>query len=271
MAKTLIKHASIWRWRSAIASDGFVLENGFVLIENGFISKVSDDVRELEAIEAGHIDQVIHAHGALLLPGLIDSHIHVGLLGESQFYIDCRNCSTIDEMVALFNDKLVELADLPFLVGYNWDQSVLGRYPTRHDLDKVKTDKPIFVWRACWHIGVCNSRALHLCGLLDHTLSVYTPLPVQGGSVDLEEETKLPSGILRERAVEPLVAALQKHKTPQQQRVFLQTGLRICSQAGLTCVQSNDEACLQVYREMQEELPLRVLLTIPHTDLPTAP
>ncbi|RYG99250.1 hypothetical protein EON65_50455, partial [archaeon] len=92
---------------------------------------------------------------------------------------------------------------------------------------------------------------MHLCGHLDHTLSVYTPIPVQGGSVDLDEETQLPSGILRERAVEPLVAALQRHKTLQQQRVFLQTGLGLCSERGLTCVQTNDEGCLQVYREMQ--------------------
>ena len=47
-------------------------------------------------------------------------------------------------------------------------QTSFGRYPTRHDLDAAcpgnrsaasgdHDDTPVFLWRACWHIGVGNT------------------------------------------------------------------------------------------------------------------
>ena len=33
--------------------------------------------------------------------------------------------------------------DLPWIQGVQWDQSKLGIYPTRFDLDSIDTDKPV--------------------------------------------------------------------------------------------------------------------------------
>lgn len=78
-----------------------------------------------------------------------------------------------------------------------------------------------------------------------------------------------PNGILKERAVEPLMAAFGQHKTAEQSRLFLETGLRLAVVAGLTAVQTNDPASLDIYTTLCQEnrLPCRVLLTPLQTEL----
>lgn len=76
--------------------------------------------------------------------------------------------------------------------GINWDQSKLGRYPDRKDLDSLQLQKPVqqyyhtytyihtyhvyiykkvFLWRACLHIGVANTLALSVAGFIDSSVS----------------------------------------------------------------------------------------------------
>jgi predicted amidohydrolase YtcJ len=68
-------------------------------------------------------------------------------------------------------------------------QTDLTRYPTRYDIDEVVSDRPVFLWRACWHIGVANSSALRLSNV-DLT---QTSFEVEGGSVDTDENG--PTGV----------------------------------------------------------------------------
>lgn len=71
-----------------------------------------------------------------------DSHIHVSLLGESQHYVNLSSCHSIETIITALQLKIAEEPDLPFYIGFNWDQTVLGRCPYRHDLDDL-TDKPV--------------------------------------------------------------------------------------------------------------------------------
>lgn len=130
----------------------------------------------------------------------------------------------------------------------------------------------MFLWRACWHIGVANTAALQLADLHiskqlgELSFDVATKqhvVTVQGGAIDYNTLSLLPTGMLRERAVEPVVNAIAKHKTPLLQRQFIQEGLDICLRKGLTAVHTNDERSLEIYYELQREgkLPIRVLLT----------
>ena len=50
-----------------------------------------------------------------------------------------------------------------WVIGILWAQQELGRYPTAADLDAAVSDRPVFLWRACWHIGCGNSMALAKC------------------------------------------------------------------------------------------------------------
>jgi predicted amidohydrolase YtcJ len=81
-----------------------------------------------------------------------------------------------------------------------------------------------------------------------------------GGEVELDEQG-IPTGLLKERAVEPLLASFANLQTSEQRRVFLIEGLKQCLAHGLTCVQTNDEAAYDIYMSLLQDLPTRVLLT----------
>lgn len=91
---------------------------------------------------------------------------------------------------------------------------------------------------------------------------------MDGGELDVDAEGQ-PTGILKERAVEPVINALAKFKSHEHRLRFLKEGMDLCVKAGLTSVQSNDEGCLEAYQELQREqsLPLRVMLTPVHAEL----
>lgn len=84
-----------------------------------------------------------------------------------------------------------------------------------------------------------------------------------GGAVDYDTTTFLPTGILRERACEPMMAALSKYKTRDAYIQFVREGLQVCLRKGITCVHTNDEHSLSIYQQLQAQqaLPIRVLLT----------
>lgn len=72
-----------------------------------------------------------------------DSHIHIGLFGESQHYVNLEECKSIEDLCEKLIAGSKNEPDLPFVIGFNWDQSKLGRLPTRQDLDSLPINKPV--------------------------------------------------------------------------------------------------------------------------------
>lgn len=72
----------------------------------------------------------------------VDSHIHVAMLGESLHYVNLIDCFSIEAMIDKIREKLQCEPTLPFVVGFNWDQTKLGRMPTRSDIDNI-SEKPV--------------------------------------------------------------------------------------------------------------------------------
>lgn len=72
----------------------------------------------------------------------VDSHIHVAMLGESLHYVNLAECYSIESLVCSIQEKIRKEPHLPFIVGYNWDQTKLGRMPSRKDIDHI-TSKPV--------------------------------------------------------------------------------------------------------------------------------
>jgi predicted amidohydrolase YtcJ len=136
---------------------------------------------------------------------------------------------------------------------------MLGALPSRHDLDKVVNDRPVFLMRTCWHIGVANTLALTQSGI-DVDVGVGK---MEGGEADVDAEGRL-TGVLREDARQ-LIKRKPASKAFQKQCVL--DGLNQCVRSGLTSVQTNDwggeVSVLDLYRELESEgtLPVRVHLT----------
>ena len=262
----ILKNVERWKWRLDCGEgiSGESVPDSWVHIDNGVVIAVGTG--EVPDIAVPCID----GGGKLLLPGLIDSHIHVAGLGESTYFVQLDGCKSIADLQTRIQQHRAENPSLSWIQGTHWDQSDIGGYPSRFDLDAISgcSDVPMLLWRACWHIAVLNTKAMQLCGLLDASgeLCAHFKQP-EGGVVDVIEENgrMKATGILRERAVEGAVAAMGS-KSHDERKQFIRDGLKACLDCGLTAVQTNDEGCYRVYQEMNAEeggdrLPMRVFLT----------
>jgi predicted amidohydrolase YtcJ len=96
----------------------------------------------------------------------------------------------------------------------------------------------------------------------DNSLTIV-PYEISGGEIDYNIIDHYPTGILRERAVEPLIAAFNQYRDTTSLTRFIEEGLDKCRRVGLTTVHTNDEDSYAIYHHLQtqQKLPLRVLLT----------
>lgn len=254
----LIYNAHLWRWESSTGSSelhqGSAVKGWFRINENGRIFDLTytdEDCPLISTCKNGY-----DAKGQLVIPGPHDAHIHVEGLGESAFFVNLSACRSIEDLQRTVKSHAEKCSDLPWIVGVLWDQTDLGRFPNRADIDAVCPDRPVFLWRACWHIGVANSAALRAASIdLDQTVFV-----VPGGEVEVDATG--PTGILKERATERIVAAIGTKSFADKKR-FIETGLDLCRRKGLTACQTNDEDSLEVYLQLEKEnaLPVRIFLT----------
>lgn len=141
--------------------------------------------------------EIIDLKGNTLVPGFIDSHLHISIYGSNCVSISCKdkNMRTIQDLLQAIKVKARQTPKGHWIRawGYNEDNFSDKRFPTKEELDDVTTDHPIIITRTCAHISVVNSPALRI-GNIDRN----TPDPI-GGKIE-RTETGEPSGLLLENA-----------------------------------------------------------------------
>jgi predicted amidohydrolase YtcJ len=230
-----------------------------IAVRNGKIVAVGSNGKVRKLI--GSETKVIDAKGITVLPGLVDCHVHMLGFGLFLRSLDLRNVQSIRELQKKLHEYAQRNPERPWILGGRWDQErfVEKRYPTRWDLDKAVSDKPVLLTRVCGHLGVANSKALQAAKVTKETV-------VQGGKVDLNESTGQPTGIVRENAFELMRKAVPKPTF----RDLEEASLLACQKAvesGLTEVHWIVESAAEI-RSIQElnskgKLPLRVYMGIP--------
>jgi predicted amidohydrolase YtcJ len=106
--------------------------------------------------------------GRWVLPGLIDAHLHLARSVLAPLGVDLNGVTSVRALVARVRRRLEGGRHEP-LLGWGWDQERFSerRWPSRDDLDKLPTDRPIVLHRHCLHAAVVNSAALEMVGLDD--------------------------------------------------------------------------------------------------------
>ncbi len=199
-----------------------------LLVEGGRV--VVAGTRDAVLRAKGTGTEVENLHGRLVVPGLIDLHMHLvdtTLLREGA---DLHGVRSLAELAARVGASLGGPGAEP-VFGYGWDQENLAerRYPTRDDLDRISSDRPLVLFRVCSHVAVVNSAALDRLGLDDRS-----PNP-PGGELGRDGAGRL-NGLLFEEAlggVWPLLARRAAAVEPAVVRT-----LDYAASVGLTTVAS---------------------------------
>jgi predicted amidohydrolase YtcJ len=135
--------------------------------------------------------------GQAVLPGFIDSHIHLAGYGFSLQRVDLHPARTLADAVALVADVVARHAPGAWVLGRGWETHAWpeGRLPTRADLDPVSPRHPVALSSKDGHLLWVNSLALRLAGVGPDT----PDLP--GGEI-VRDKSGQPTGVLKERATD---------------------------------------------------------------------
>lgn len=159
---------------------------------------------------AGPATRLIDLHGRVLMPGLIDGHMHP--LEGGTVLLKCNlkyERLTVKQMQARLQQCLEDSAASEpdaWLEVVSWFREAMvpnGVATTRADLDALKTRRPIFVMSSFGHTALVNTRALTMAGI-----DAKTPDPL-GGRIE-HDGTGAPTGILEDAAYQSLIALLPK-------------------------------------------------------------
>jgi len=267
---------AVGRIAPAAAPDHLLLNGRFVtmdprrpraeavaLRDGKFLAVGSTD--EMAAL-AGDRTTVTDLGGHTVLPGLIDAHIHGVSSGRINLYsVDCA-VPTLAELKERILRRAREIAPGGWITGDKYDDTKfdLGRPLLRGDLDDVTRDHAVVITHVGGHDCFVNSRALELA-----KISEGTPDP-DGGRIDRAAGSRVPNGILREKAMD-LVVKLVPPASREENRKAAVWQLREFAKAGLTAIHDADASIEDVRAYMDAalagELPIRVYLMVQFAEL----
>ena len=221
-----------------------VLRNGQIVTACGDKIVEAMAVRANRVCAVGHDDdllplagprtEVVDLGGRTVVPGINDSHMHIGYFGAVRppLAVDVgfpAVRSIADVVDAVGSARPVN----GWVKGNGWDIGYLedaspDRLPNRYDLDKASPDVPVALRDFSGHQLWVNSRALELAG-------IYTATPDPTDGVIVRDDRRRPTGLLRE-AAGALVGRLVPPLTDIELDQALDTVREIVHAEGITSV-----------------------------------
>jgi len=146
----------------------------------------------------GKNTKTIDLKGKTVVPGFIDTHIHVADFGRTLAWLDLKGAASIRALQTLVKEKAAKTAKGKWILGSGWNQETFKekRFPTRHDLDVAAPDNPVILYHQLGRTGAANSKALELAGVTKDTV-----VP-KDGAIERNPETCEPTGILQGNATD---------------------------------------------------------------------
>ena len=165
-------------------------------VTNGRFSAVGSNAEIRKLASPG--TKVVDLKGMTVTPGFNDVHLHpTGIYDESSPYytpwLGPEKVHNMDELIAALKAKADKTPKGQLVSGTRYQDTKLGRHPTRYDLDKASTEHPISISHSSGHIIVVNSYILNASGITKETKDP------PGGSFDRDPDGT-PNGVIREAA-----------------------------------------------------------------------
>ncbi|MCJ7716650.1 MAG: amidohydrolase family protein, partial [Anaerolineales bacterium] len=192
--------------------------------------------------------RIIDLGGRIVLPGLIDSHLHLRQYAETLQYIHCET-GTKEECLQRVKEQALITPPGEWIRGHGWNHNFwTDGYGTANELDLITPDNPVYLTGKSLHVSWANSRALIAAGINQDTADP------PGGSI-MRDDQGDPTGILFEyavRLIENIIPApsveASAEKIRQAQQSLWEMGLtgvhdfdqELCYQALLTLLQREE-------------------------------
>jgi predicted amidohydrolase YtcJ len=238
-----------------------------VAITRNRIAKVGNNIEISKLIDDKTV--VLDLKGKTVLPGLIDTHIHVADYGRCLMWLDLTPANSLKDLKNLVTEKAKNMLPGKWIIGQGWNESRFSesRMPSILDLDEAAKDNPVILYREAAMICAVNSLALKLSSVNEQTV-----IP-QGGSVDKDPGTGKLTGILRDTATTLVWQAVPE---PTEGELLMATAFACQKifQAGITSldwlvISESEISIIQKLHEMKQ-LMFRVNVVVPESLLEKA-
>lgn len=237
-----------------------------VAIKENRILKVGS-TQEIEKL-CGKETKVINLNGKTVVPGLIDTHIHVADFGRCLMWLDLTSAGSIKDLQSLLKEKSKQTPAGKWIVGRGWNENQFKekRLLSLKDLDAASPDNPVILYHGAAYICAANTKALAKAGVTNQTTAP------SGGSIDKTATNEL-TGIFRGSATN-LVWQAVAEPTLEELTNAAALACQQIVQAGITSVDwiilsENELSLIQTLHE-QGKLPIRVNMIVPHKLLKNA-
>jgi predicted amidohydrolase YtcJ len=186
-ATLVVTDARVWTgdpdspWAEAVAS------NGETIVAVGSEADIEPYI--------GPDTEVISVPGSMLVPGMIDTHVHFVTGGSGLAAVQLRDAATPEEFVERIGAFAETLEPGEWILNGNWDhENWGGELPRRDWIDAVTPDNPVWINRLDGHMALANSLALDKAGV-----DADSP-DVAGGEI-VRDESGAPTGVLKDNAM----------------------------------------------------------------------
>lgn len=211
------------------------------------------------------IQEEFDLEGKTMLPGLVDSHMHLIGHGERLLRLDLSSCTSYEEVLHLVNERVKSTALGEWIIGEGWNENQFTDSKAVHvqDLDAISDKHPILLKRVCRHVQWVNSYVLGQAGI---TAEKKDP---KGGKIGRDEHGQL-TGLLYEQA-QGLIAHMQPVIDEVYLQTALQTAIQDCWKYGLVGGHTEDlnyyggfKKTHNAFKHTIEKMPFKAHLLVHH-------
>lgn len=226
---------------------------------------------------AGPETRVIDAGGRTLLPGFVESHLHLVLGGAELAHLQIGGLHGAEALARAFRGFAEAHPERPLLMAQGADYGMLDRPVTRQDLDAILADRPIAMTAHDHHTVWANTAALRAAGVLEGAVMPHGHEVVMGPDglatgelrefeafapvIALGGEARLNLGIATGEEPSPWPAEAEQ----AIDRAKVARGLRHCASHGITSMVNMDgnRYTLELLRALQREGGLTARVKVP--------
>ncbi|MBL4672488.1 MAG: amidohydrolase [Arenicella sp.] len=198
---------------------------------------------------------IIDTNGATVIPGLVDSHVHIAELGEILQRINLADEASPATAIAKLKILSADLKAGEWLIGQGWDEGAWANsYPNRQMLDKAFPNNPVYLRSLHGFAVWVNTEALKLADINDQTKA-----PI-GGEI-LRDDQGVATGILLNRATTLIADAVPKPSV-QQFADYILGGMLQMAKDGFVSVHEAGAESLHIaalnHLKANKNLPIRM-------------
>ncbi|MHA7819207.1 MAG: amidohydrolase [Erythrobacter sp.] len=238
--RTLLAGAAVLAATPALADTLVYNVDGITIGEDGevkrFTQLVFDDegiithVLERSEDRPDDIDFAMDGKGQVMLPGMIDAHVHVMGIGFGALTLDLSETESLEEALAAIAAFAEENPGRPWILGRGWNQEKwgLGRFPTAAELDTIVPDRPVWLQRVDGHAAWANGLAMEQASVTRETRDP------SGGRI-IRDADGNPTGVFIDNA-EALVAGSVPPPRPEDRDAALLMAQEQLLANGITAV-----------------------------------